>query len=234
MIKSKHKWSGAAALALVGAVPAMVSAQSATDPHAGHHPAEVAAPAAPTPPSPPSPAPTAKADGMMGGGSGMMNGMAPDGGKMPMMGMTGGMDMPMGCMAGGGMPMAADVEGRIGSLRSELKIVDAQTGAWNAFADVLRANTRRAGPVHAAMMSRPKGVAPLSLEGRLDLHDQALATSLANLRALKPALVRLYAVLSTEQKTTADRLLAHETSMMSGMPMSGMPMSGMPGGMPKQ
>ena len=41
MIKSEHIWAGAAALALVGAVPAMVNAQSATDPHAGHHPGEV-------------------------------------------------------------------------------------------------------------------------------------------------------------------------------------------------
>lgn len=230
MIKSKHICARATALALVSAVPAMVSAQSATDPHAGHHPGEVAAPATATPPSPAPTAPTAEPDGMTGGGSGM-SGMGPDGGKMPMMG---GTDMSMGCTAGGGMPMAADVEGRIGSLRTELKIAGAQTGAWNALADVLRANARRAGPVHAAMMSRPKGVAPLSLERRLELHDQALTTGLTNLRALKPALVRLYAVMSAEQKATADRLLAHETGMMTGMPMSGMPMSGMPGGMPKQ
>lgn len=227
MIKS-HIWAGAAVLALVGAVPAMVSAQSAPDPHAGHHPGQVATPATPTPPSP-APTETTKPDGMMGGGSAMMNGMGADGGKMPMVGMMDGTGTPMGCMAGGGMPMTTDVEGRIGSLRTELKIAGAQTGAWNAFADVLRANARRAGPVHAAMMSPSNGRAPLSLEKRLELHDQALTISLANLRALKPALVRLYAVLSAEQKATADRLLVHETGMMSGMPMSGAPMSGMRG-----
>ena len=228
MIKSKHIWAGAAALALVGALPAMVSAQAAPDPHAGHHPAEAAAPATAAPPAPTAPA--ANPDGMMGrmmgGGSGM-SGMGADGGKMPMMGMMGGTAMPMGCMAGSGMPMAADIERRIGSLRTELKIVSAQAGAWSAFADVLRANARRAGPVHAAMMSGSGGAAPLSLERRLDLHDQALATSLSNLRALKPALVRLYATLSAEQKATADRLLAHETGMMPGMPRSGMSMSAM-------
>ena len=233
MIKSEHIWAGAAALALVGAVPAMVNAQSATDPHAGHHPGEVAAPAPPTPQPPAPTAPTAKPDVVMGGGSGM-SGMGSDGGKMPMMGMKGGADMPMGCMAGGGMPMAADIEGRIGSLRSELKIGDLQAGAWNAFAEVLRANARRAGPVHAAMMSASGGAALPSLERRLELHEQALTAGLANLRTLKPALVNLYAVLSAEQKMTADRLLVHETGMMPSMQMGGMPMSGRPSAMPRQ
>jgi hypothetical protein len=226
MIKSLHGLAGTAALALMGAVPAMVGAQSADDPHKGHHPPKVAAPADPAP------APTAppeKPDDMTGGGPGTMKGMGAEDGKMPMMKMADGMDMPMDCMASGKMQMPADVEGRIASLRTELKITGAQVDAWNAFADVLRANARRAGPVHAAMMSRPADGAPVSLERRLDLHEQALTISLTNLRALKPALVRLYAVLSAEQKTMADRLLMHETGMMSGMPMSGMC-----GGMPKQ
>jgi hypothetical protein len=59
-----------------------------------------------------------------------------------------------------------------------------------------------------------------------------MTAGLDNLRALKPALIRLYAELSTEQQATADRLLKHE--MMPGMQMGGMPMSGMPAGMPKQ
>jgi len=149
-------------------------------------------------------------------------------------GMKGGADMPMGCMAGGGMPMAADIEGQIGSLRSELKIADLQAGAWNAFAEVLRANAKRAGPVHAAMMSASGGAALPSLERRLELHEQALTAGLANLRTLKPALVNLYAVLSAEQKMTADRLLVHETGMMPSMQMGGMPMSGRPSAMPRQ
>lgn len=226
MIKSRYIWAGAAALAMMGAVPATVSAQSAKDPHAGHHPAKTAVPANPAP------APTAqpaKPGDMTGDGPGAMKGMGAEDGKMPMMKMADGMDMPMDCMASGKMQMTADVEGRIASLRTELKITGAQVDAWNAFADVLRANTRRAGPVHAAMMSRPAGGVPVSLEKRLDLHEQALTTSLTNLRALKPVLVRLYAVLSTEQKATADRLLVHETGMMSGMLMSGMC-----GGMRKQ
>jgi len=221
MITSKRIWTGAAALALAGALPAMVSAQDAPDPHAGHHPAAPAAPATPAPPSPAPSAPTTKPDGMMGGGSGMMNGMGSDGGKMPMMGM----------MDGGAMPMGTDVEGRIASLRTELKITSAQTGTWNAFAGVLRANARRAGQLHMGMMTGPNG-APPSLTQRLDQYERMMTAGLDNLRALKPALIRLYAELSTKQQATADRLLMHE--MMPGMQMGGMPMSGMPAGMPKQ
>jgi hypothetical protein len=136
-------------------------------------------------------------------------------------------------MGGGAMPMGADIEGRIASLRTELKITAPQADAWNAFADVLRANARQAGQVHAGMMAAPNGTPP-SLPQRLERHERMLVVGLDNLRALKPALARLYAELSIEQKSAADRLLAHEAGMMPGMQMGGMPMSGMLGGMPKQ
>jgi len=228
MIRSKRIWTGAAMLALVGAVPAIVSAQSTPDPHAGHHPAEAAAPATPAPAPT---APTAKPDGMMGGGSGMMNGMGAGQGDMPKMGMMGAGAIPMGCMAASGMAMGGNVEGHIASLRTELKITGAQTGAWNAFAGVLRAKARRVDQLRMGMMTGPNGRPP-SLTQRLDRHERMMTAGLDNLRALKPALIRLYAELSTEQQATADRLLTHE--MMPGMQMGGMPMSAMSAGMPKQ
>src|SRR5690349_5937854 len=42
-----------------------------------------------------------------------------------------------------GMGMTERVEGRIAFLRAELKITDAQTSAWNSFADSLRANAQK-------------------------------------------------------------------------------------------
>ena len=54
------------------------------------------------------------------------------------------------------------IEGRIAFLRAELKIAEAQSQAWTAFADALRANARkwnepRAGPAQAgATPSRVK------------------------------------------------------------------------------
>jgi hypothetical protein len=160
---------------------------------------------------------------MSGGGLGMMDGMGGDCGKMPMMGM----------MGGGAMQMGTDVEGRIAALRTELKITGPQAKTWNAFADVLRANVGRAHQVHAGMMAAPNDTPP-SLPQRLERHERMLIVGLDNIRALKPALVRLYSGLSIEQKSTADRLLVHEAGMMPGMQMGGMPMSGMPRGTPKQ
>jgi hypothetical protein len=226
MITPKQMWTSAAALVLAGALPAFASAQGVPDPHAGHHPAEAAAPATPPPPAP-STTP-AKPNGMISGEPGMGGGM----GTMKDMGGSGGKPM-MGMMGGGVMPMGADVEGRIASLKTELKITDPQAGAWNMFADVLRANAKRAGQVHAAMMTAPNA-APLTLPQRLERHERMLAVGLDNLQAMKPALVRLYAGLSAEQKSSADRLLAHETGTMPGMQMGGMPMSDMSGGMKKQ
>jgi hypothetical protein len=44
------------------------------------------------------------------------------------------------------------VEGRIAFLRTELKITDARSSAWNAFADALRTNAKSLGEVRASMM----------------------------------------------------------------------------------
>jgi hypothetical protein len=103
--------------------------------------------------------------GMMGGGTGMMGG---DMGAMmqrmmPMMrsmmaqrGME-RMDGPMGMMA------PRRVEGRIAFLRTELQITEAQTPAWNAFADVLRAQARSMEAMRSRMMggsAMPMGQMP--------------------------------------------------------------------------
>jgi hypothetical protein len=68
---------------------------------------------------------------------------------VPQSGIAGMADMmhimqSMGMMSPGmmGMGMIERVEGRIAFLRAELKITDAQTNAWNAFADALRAKAR--------------------------------------------------------------------------------------------
>lgn len=228
MTTSKHIWTSATAFVLAGALSAIANAQAVPDPHAGHHPADIAAPATPAPPiapSTPSAKPNSTINGKpgMGGSAGMMRGMGGDGDGKSMMGMMGGACMSMG----------ADVDERIASLKTELKITGPQTAAWNAFADVLRANADRAGKVHSGMMRLPNST-PLSLPQRLERRERMLAVGLDNLHALKPVLARLYTGLSAEQRTTADRLIEHETGMMPGMKIGGMPMSDMSGGMKKQ
>ena len=178
-------------------------AQSATD-----RPEQKEAPAA-TQPTPPAGQPgMGSSQGMMGGG--MMNMM---GGRMPMMDM---MQMMMRHSGGGmdGMATIDHVEGRIAFLRTELKITDAQTSAWNAVADALRANAKSLGEVRASMMA---GAAPQTLLDRLTMQEKWLAARLEGTRAIKSALTNLDSSLSDEQKKTADELLAPHMGMMAMM-----------------
>jgi hypothetical protein len=190
-------------------------AQSAAD-HEAHHPDQKEAPAA-TQPAPPAGQP-----GMMGGPQGMMGGTGMMGGNMPManmmqmMGMMRGQGGEIGCPGMSGMATIDRVEGRIAFLRTELKISDAQTAVWNAFADALRANAKSLGEVRASMM--PQAGAPQqSLIDRVALQEKWLAARLDGTRAIKSALTNLVGTLSDDQKKTADELLAPHMGMMAMM-----------------
>jgi hypothetical protein len=78
-----------------------------------------------------------------GGQMGMMGDMKQ---MMPMMR---NMMTMMGAQSG---MMAADVEERIASLRTELKITDAQAARWNRFADALRATAKSMNGMFEQMM----------------------------------------------------------------------------------
>lgn len=152
--------------------------------------------------------------GMMGSGRGaqmpqqMPGGMMGDNAGGPMMGMMGqGGMMPM--MGIGGM-MGDHVEGRIAFLKTELKITDGQTPQWNAFADMLRANSRRMSEMRNTMMQdgmMGQGGASVSAPERLDRMEKMMATMVESLKATKATLAPLYAVLTDEQKKVADQLI---------------------------
>lgn len=194
---------------------ACAQAPAAGDPH---HPPQTAAPAQPAPGQP-----------GMGGQHGMMGGM-------PMMQMMHEMmrDMPMmnmmrtmrgmGMMGPGMAGIIDRVEGRIAFLRAELKITDAQAGAWNAFADALRTNAQKLGQVRASMTPQPGAAQPQAptLAERLDLQERWLLARLEGTRAIKSAFTSLYGTLSDEQKKTADELLAPHMGMTGMMRMMGM------------
>src|SRR6266700_2235431 len=172
----------------VAALTVPVAAQTPAD-HDAHHPDQKEAPAATQPTSPAGQPRMGGSQGMKGGG-GMMDMM---GGKMPKMPMMDMMQM-MGMMrqSGAGMDDMATidhVEGRIAFLRTELKITDAQTGAWNAFADVLRTNAKNLGEVRASMM--PQAGASQTLVDRLALQEKWLTARLEGTRAIKSALTNL-------------------------------------------
>ncbi len=140
--------------------------------------------------------------GMMGGN--MMQMMA-------MMQMMRDGAMPMGMMGPEAMP--SHVEGRIAFMKAELKITDAQTPQWNAFADALRnsATTMR-GAMMPMMQASAAAPAPDLMERRIAIMSSHLDAAKAMLAAFKP----LYASLTDEQKKAADELLAEHMMAMRG------------------
>ncbi len=121
----------------------------------------------------------------------------------------------MGMMGAGvsGIGTIDHVEGRIAFLRTELKITDAQTNAWNAFADALRANAKKLGEVRASMRTQPGDGHPETMADRLAWQERWLAARLEGTRAIKAAFTELYNALSDDQKKTADELLAPHMGM---------------------
>ncbi|NRP75672.1 hypothetical protein ILFOPFJJ_06595 [Ensifer psoraleae] len=156
-------------------------------------------------------APAANAVAAMPGGmmcrdmmGGMMQTMA--GGMMAAgQGQTG--QTGMGAMA---QIMAPEhIEGRIAFLKAELKITPEQEPLWNAFAEVLRANTR--GMMDGMMpaqgaVGRAGGAAATPLQ-RVEVGERSLASRLESVRKLKAVLVPLYQSFEGAQKITADKLL---------------------------
>lgn len=198
--------------------------QSPAD-HNAHHPSDTKSEAVPANPAPPASQPDMKPP---------QGGM----GNMPMMGMMTEMKNMMSSMSrmkstsqsmemmGPGMVAIDHVEGRIAFLRTELKITDAQAGAWNGFADALRANANKLAEVRASMMSGMDGAqGPAStLADRLDLQEKWLLARLDGTRTMKSAFAKLNEILSDDQKKAADDLLAPHMGM-GAMAMTASPMS---------
>ena len=108
------------------------------------------------------------------------------------------------------------IEGQIAYYRAELRMTHAQQSDWNTFANALRggASTLRDAMMRAAQASEPTA-APGQIQRRIGL----LSAQIDVLRSLQAAGEPLYAVLSDEQKHTADELLAeHFRSMREMMP----------------
>jgi hypothetical protein len=197
----------AAALATFCAPPAgfaQTQSPPASPPedHSAHHPGAAAKPA--TPPDSPATAQPDGPPGMMGPGASM--GMMGD--MKQMMPMMRNMMAMMGAHSG---MMSADVEGRIASLKTELRITDAQEPQWSRFADALRTTAKSMSGMFEQMMS-PGTEA--TLLARLERHEKMLSAHLNVLKAVKEAVAPLYAALSDDQKKTADHLMIGPMGMM--------------------
>ena len=192
-------------IALFGAASG-IYAQNASPPsgtdqdHSAHHP-----PAAGEAPAASPTQPSGRQGGMMG------QGMMGQGGMMGMQDMMSMMRNMMTMMSAQSGMMAANVEGRIASLKSELKITDAQSSAWNKFADALRAAGGSMNDMYQQMMqSGPAATLP----ARLDRRETMLVAHLSRVKALKEALTPLYASFSDAQKKIADSMMIGPMGMM--------------------
>ena len=146
--------------------------------------------------------------GMMGWGygSGMMGGYGPG-----MMGWGG-----PGAWRGSGQAfcdaMAGHVDGRLGYIKAELKITDAQESLWNSYAAAARDGANVMVARCGTMMGR--STTAQNLPDRLDQNEQLMAAQLEAMRATNKALKPLYAALSDAQKRTADQLFWGAMGMM--------------------
>lgn len=153
---------------------------------------------------------------MMGPGSGMMSGSAGAGRMGP--GMMGSGMMGSGMM--GGCPMMGMTtdgrthtfaEGRIAFLKTELGITDAQKSVWEPYAAAIKRNLQGMQGMWQTMKAVSEAKTPVD---RLNAHIAAMDSRVAMLKDVKPALEKLYAALSEDQRKKADEILTGMGCMM--------------------
>jgi hypothetical protein len=121
---------------------------------------------------------------------------------------------------GGGCPMVAFgddgetttfIDGRLAFLKTELKITDAQKGAWDAYAQSLKRNLETMKSMHQSMQAAFDAKTP---SDRLQARIAAMETRLMALKEMQPAVAKLYEALDATQKEAADDLLTVMGCMM--------------------
>lgn len=133
----------------------------------------------------------AQGDGMMGG-------------DCPMMQMMGGGMISQGMPMGRHAHMSAMAEGRLAYLKGELAITEKQAETWNAYVEAVNTQVAAMQKLQAKMMNvAEKGTAV----ERMDARIKGMQAMVEAMSALKPATMKLYDVLTIEQKKIADDLI---------------------------
>jgi len=131
---------------------------------------------------------------------------SPMGGEMGRM-----MEMMRPMMADGmGMPFE-HVEGRIAYLKAELKVTDAQSAPWTAFADTMRADASAMKTMHEGMGKAPM---PTAMPDRIAARRKMMSERMAIMDRSEASMKALYAALSTGQRTIFDQLMSGPMGMM--------------------
>ncbi len=135
-------------------------------------------------------------------------------------------DWGRGHMMGGGWcpedskrPCAASarIDGRLAFLKAELKITDAQKSVWDEVAGVIRATGEAHKDMRRGMMEQMRDGTFFKqpLPDRLAFQQTHLEARLEQVKSVKGAVGKLYAVLDSDQKKAADEIV---------LPMMGMGM----------
>jgi LTXXQ motif family protein len=130
-----------------------------------------------------------------------------------MMGSKKGDGCPMGkgMMGQGMMHSRPMMEAHLAYIKTDLEITDDQEGAWNTYAEAVRSSHDIMEKVMADMMKAKESGTALE---RMDARISATEAKLEGIKALKPAVEGLYAVLTDAQKQKADKLLGAGCGMM--------------------
>ena len=140
-------------------------------------------------------------------GNAMMPGNAVPLQQPAMAGVPAGRPMPpMG-------PAPDQIDNWIAFAKDQIKITEDQLPQWTAFADVVRANSRKFADSRGGKGSMMVPVAA-AVPDRLDQMEQSLSLQLELVRATKAVLPPLYAVLSDEQKKAADNFIRGPLGML--------------------
>ena len=117
-----------------------------------------------------------------------------------------GMGGHHGMMMEPGM-IQAFAEGKLAFLKSWLGITEAQSGPWNTFADVVRAQAKSLAEAQQKRLPAP-GQPERTLPQWIDQHLQTMDEHLAAMKKVKPAFDNLYQALTSEQRQKADQLIS--------------------------
>jgi hypothetical protein len=153
---------------------------------------------------------------MMGGGPAMGKW-----GEGPMMMGRYGTDGMSGSMMGLGVDVMLDrVDGRLAYLKTELKITDDQTSAWDELSTTIRSTAETHNAMMRSMMEEFTSGEFLKkpLPDRLTLQVTHLEARLEQVRAVHASVDKLYAVLTAEQKEIADQIVLPTMGMGMGRP----------------
>ncbi|MFZ2102378.1 MAG: Spy/CpxP family protein refolding chaperone [Oricola sp.] len=115
-----------------------------------------------------------------------------------------------GPMMGFGPDARVDrIDGRLAFLKTELKITDAQSAAWDEMAETIKTTAEAHNGLMQSMMEQmgDDDYDKMPLPERLDLRESHMGAQLEQLKELKAAVGKLYAVLDDEQKRAADEIV---------------------------